>query len=254
MGFREPWQRGGCLVDRRQRHDVRARPAADYDSLEQRGNPGWGGRTFLRTYLAMEDHSLDASSMRGSGGPLGITVPTGTDDETVRLLLEATKKAGWPYVRTSTPRTPSTSASRRRRSRRASARARPMPSCARSAAARTSPSPRTRPQQPRHHQRLPARDRQRRDHRDRARPTCPDDPRERLAAALIDCECGAARRALRHCELRPRGGRYEAKAARLVGQLNVRPVSPCDLTWGNGERRAEPPPGEDGNPESVRSE
>ena len=55
----------------------------------------------------------------------------------------------------------------------------------------------TRPQQPRHHQRLPARDRQRRDHRDRARPTGPDDPRERLAAALIDCECGAARRAKR---------------------------------------------------------
>jgi choline dehydrogenase len=46
----------------------------------------------------MEDHSLDASSMRGSGGPLGITVATGTDDETVRLLLEATEKAGWPHV------------------------------------------------------------------------------------------------------------------------------------------------------------
>ena len=44
------------------------------------------------------------------------------------------------------------------------------------------PTP-TRPQQPRHHLRLPAGHRQRRDHRDRARPTRTDDPRQRLAAA-----------------------------------------------------------------------
>jgi integrase len=53
------------------------------------------------------------------------------------------------------------------------------------------PAP-TRTQQPRHHLRLPPRHRQRRDHRDRARPTRADDPRQRLAPALID---GAARRA-----------------------------------------------------------
>jgi hypothetical protein len=46
---------------------------------------------------------------------------------------------------------------------------------------------RTRAQQPRHHLCLPARHRQRRDHRDRARPTGAHDPRQRLAAALIDC-------------------------------------------------------------------
>ena len=38
------------------------------------------------------------------------------------------------------------------------------------------------------HLRLPARHRQRRDHRDRARPTRANDPRQRLAAALIDRE------------------------------------------------------------------
>jgi len=42
-------------------------------------------------------------------------------------------------------------------------------------------------QQPRDHQRLPPGHRQRREHRDRPRPTCADDPCERLATALIDC-------------------------------------------------------------------
>jgi hypothetical protein len=42
----------------------------------------------------------------------------------------------------------------------------------------------TRTQRPRHHLRLPPRHRQRRDHRDRARPARADDPRQRLAAAL----------------------------------------------------------------------
>ena len=45
----------------------------------------------------------------------------------------------------------------------------------------------TRTQRPRHHIHLPARHRQRRDHRHRARPTSADDPRERLATALIEC-------------------------------------------------------------------
>ena len=45
------------------------------------------------------------------------------------------------------------------------------------------PAP-TRAQQPRHHQRLSARHRQRRDHRDRARPTRTDDPGQRVASAL----------------------------------------------------------------------
>jgi choline dehydrogenase len=100
MGFREPWQRGrvlggstavnGMMYVRGQR--------ADYESLEEAGNPGWGWPAFLQAFLAMEDHSLGASPMRGSGGPLGITVPAGTDDETVKMLLEAADKAGWPFT------------------------------------------------------------------------------------------------------------------------------------------------------------
>jgi hypothetical protein len=43
-------------------------------------------------------------------------------------------------------------------------------------------------QQPRHHLRLPARNRQRRDHRHRARPTRANDPRQRFPAALINRE------------------------------------------------------------------
>jgi choline dehydrogenase-like flavoprotein len=100
MGFREPWQRGRVLGGSTAVNGmmyVRGQQA-DYDSLEQAGNPGWGWKEFLKAYRAMEDHSLGASPMRGSGGPVGVTVPTGTDDETVKMLLEATDKAGWPFV------------------------------------------------------------------------------------------------------------------------------------------------------------
>jgi hypothetical protein len=45
------------------------------------------------------------------------------------------------------------------------------------------PAP-TRTQQPRHHLRLPPRHRQRRDHRNRPRPTRTDDPSQRVAPAL----------------------------------------------------------------------
>ena len=100
MGFREPWQRGRVLGGSTAVNGmmyVRGQQA-DYDSLEQAGNPGWGWQQFLQAYLSMEDHSLGASPMRGAGGPLGVTVPTGTADETVRVLLEAAEKAGWPYT------------------------------------------------------------------------------------------------------------------------------------------------------------
>jgi choline dehydrogenase len=100
MGFREPWQRGRVLGGSTAVNGmmyVRGQQA-DYDALEQAGNPGWGWQEFLQAYLAMEDHSLGASPMRGSGGPLGVTVPTDTDDETVKMLLEASEKAGWPFT------------------------------------------------------------------------------------------------------------------------------------------------------------
>ena len=99
-GFEEPWQRGrglggstavnGMMYVRGQQ--------ADYEALEQAGNPGWGWQRFLDAYRAMEDHSLGESPVRGSGGPLGVTVPTGTADETVVMMLAAAEKAGWPFV------------------------------------------------------------------------------------------------------------------------------------------------------------
>ena len=100
MGYREPWQRGSVLGGSTAVNGmmyVRGQQA-DFDSLEERGNPGWGWQEWLRAYRAIEDHSLGASSMRGSGGPVGVSVETDTDDEAVELLLEATEKAGWPFV------------------------------------------------------------------------------------------------------------------------------------------------------------
>ena len=100
MGFREPWQRGSVLGGSTAVNGmmyVRGQQA-DFDALEQRGNPGWGWQEWLRAYLAIEDHSLGASPMRGTDGPVGVTVETGTDDEAVKFLLEASDKAGWPFV------------------------------------------------------------------------------------------------------------------------------------------------------------
>lgn len=36
--------------------------------------------------------------MRGSGGPVVVTVQVGTNDQTVELLLSAPDKAGWPLA------------------------------------------------------------------------------------------------------------------------------------------------------------
>jgi choline dehydrogenase len=99
-GFEEPWQRGSVLGGSTAVNGmmyVRGQQA-DFDALEQRGNPGWGWEQFLAAYKAMEDHSLGASPVRGSGGPLGVNVQQGTDDETVEMLLASAAKAGWPFA------------------------------------------------------------------------------------------------------------------------------------------------------------
>jgi choline dehydrogenase-like flavoprotein len=46
---------------------------ADWDSIVELGNPGWGFDDILPIYRAMEDHQLGASDMRGAGGPLHIS-------------------------------------------------------------------------------------------------------------------------------------------------------------------------------------
>jgi choline dehydrogenase-like flavoprotein len=99
-GYQEPWQRGSVLGGSTAVNGmmyVRGQQA-DFDALERRGNPGWGWDQFLAAYKAMEDHSLGASPVRGSGGPLGVTVEQGSDDETVQMLLAAAAKAGWPFA------------------------------------------------------------------------------------------------------------------------------------------------------------
>ena len=52
----------------------------------------------LPAFLAMEDHSLGGSPVRGSGGPVGISIPKEIDDETVQLFLASADKAGWDFV------------------------------------------------------------------------------------------------------------------------------------------------------------
>lgn len=99
-GYREPWQRGrvlggstavnGMMYVRGQR--------ADFEALERSCGEAWGWQAFLGAYKAIEDHSLGSSDMRGSGGPVGVTVEKGTSDETVRMMLDAAQRAGWPFV------------------------------------------------------------------------------------------------------------------------------------------------------------
>jgi len=96
----EVWQRGiglgGSTVVNGMMY-VRGQKA-DYEELESRGNPGWGWERFLNAFKSIEDHALGASEMRGSGGPVGINIPQGTDDETVKMMLAAAEEAGWPFT------------------------------------------------------------------------------------------------------------------------------------------------------------
>ncbi|MHC9291706.1 GMC family oxidoreductase [Mycobacterium sp. LTG2003] len=50
--------------------------AADYDAIAALGNPGWGWSDILPIFRAMENHELGAGPMRGSEGPLGISIDT----------------------------------------------------------------------------------------------------------------------------------------------------------------------------------
>ena len=99
-GDTEPWQRGRVLGGSTAVNGmmyVRGQQS-DYDALAAAGNPEWGWDRVLPAFRALEDYSLGASATRGSGGPVGVSVPTGTDDETVQLFLESAQKAGWRYV------------------------------------------------------------------------------------------------------------------------------------------------------------
>jgi choline dehydrogenase-like flavoprotein len=48
--------------------------AADYDALVQLGNPGWGWDDILPIFRRIENHELGANDMRGTGGPLDVSI------------------------------------------------------------------------------------------------------------------------------------------------------------------------------------
>ncbi|WP_152365260.1 GMC family oxidoreductase [Microlunatus speluncae] len=70
---------------------------ADWDALEQRGNPGWGWDDLLPAFRAIEDNSLGASAVRGAGGPLQVSTTTGTDP-LLEDVIAAGTGLGWRRV------------------------------------------------------------------------------------------------------------------------------------------------------------
>lgn len=52
---------------------------ADWDTLEQLGNPGWNWDTILPVYKGYEDNAFGPSSTRGAGGAVHISVPRDPD-------------------------------------------------------------------------------------------------------------------------------------------------------------------------------
>jgi choline dehydrogenase-like flavoprotein len=70
---------------------------ADWDGLAARGNRGWSWADVLPAYLAMENHNLGRSELRGAGGPLGITVADTGDPVTAAILASAVRH-GWEHV------------------------------------------------------------------------------------------------------------------------------------------------------------
>ncbi|PPF87296.1 GMC oxidoreductase [Pseudoclavibacter sp. RFBJ3] len=64
---------------------------ADYDNLENLGNPGWSWDEMLRVYRQMEDHSLGGSELRGQGGPLKVGVRSDTEPVDEALMASAGK-------------------------------------------------------------------------------------------------------------------------------------------------------------------
>ena len=66
---------------------------ADFDGVVSRGNPGWGWEEMLRTYRTIEDHALGDSEMRGTGGPLAVSVYN-TGDEISEALMDSAAAIG----------------------------------------------------------------------------------------------------------------------------------------------------------------
>ncbi|MEV7646830.1 GMC family oxidoreductase N-terminal domain-containing protein [Arthrobacter sp. NPDC089319] len=75
-GGTEPWTRGRVIGGSTTVNGMvwNRGWAPDYDSMEAAGNPGWNWDTFRSAYRSIEDHQLGASEVRGTGGPVGVSV------------------------------------------------------------------------------------------------------------------------------------------------------------------------------------
>lgn len=71
--------------------------APDYDALEQLGMTGWNWDRFVRAFKAIEDHELGANAVRGSGGPVPVSIAR-PPEEASDALIEAMGKHGITFV------------------------------------------------------------------------------------------------------------------------------------------------------------
>lgn len=67
---------------------------ADYDELVRSGNPEWGWDTMLPVFKAIEDHELGANAMRGTEGPLAVSLAPDFPD-ICEDVVESGRKMGW---------------------------------------------------------------------------------------------------------------------------------------------------------------
>ena len=70
----------------------------DFDALESATGPLWGWEKFLSTYRSIEDHALGASDLRGSGGPLGISMLDNPEQIHRDILAAGEASRGWSIV------------------------------------------------------------------------------------------------------------------------------------------------------------
>jgi choline dehydrogenase len=68
--------------------------AADYDTLVERGNPGWGWTDILPIFRRIENHELGASDARGAGGPLDVSIDPQVP-QICRAFIDSGVKLGW---------------------------------------------------------------------------------------------------------------------------------------------------------------
>jgi choline dehydrogenase len=70
---------------------------ADYDSMVELGNPGWGWDEILPIFRRIENHELGSSEMRGASGPLDISVDADLP-EPCPELVESGARLGWSVI------------------------------------------------------------------------------------------------------------------------------------------------------------